>query len=325
MPKQILEWEPPMPPPGRGGCRSLANSTEHRLAQLAKARTHHRDFEAHPPASKPLDPANFGAEDMMRRATGGNIEKLGPDHPTTLGSFAELARLQIAQNRFVEAEYWLLRSFKGMKRQLGPNHPETLEVARTLAEVAERQLEGHIGAEQCHGDAADFRLPLVRETDDKLLRMSLALRRRIAMALEEQLGPEHPDTIEATKKLAAALKRSGHLDLAADLERVLEGIAAEAATTPPPQMHLSLPRRVRPSGNEDEEETTNDDGLLDLGSLEEYLAAHQTPPSFEDQPPRLRPVKGRLVGEDDQELENAVRFGASRALHTDHHGIDGAT
>ena len=129
-----LENDPAIPMPGRVGLKSrtLFNAYEHELSQLALVRMSKGDFEAHPPLSKPLDPANFGAEDFLRRAAGGNVSLMGAGHPTTLNALYDMGRMMAAQGRYAEAEYWLRRAAQGISADMGPNHPNTLRIKRDL-------------------------------------------------------------------------------------------------------------------------------------------------------------------------------------------------
>ena len=65
---------------GREGvwARELPNVYESKLTRLARARAANGDWAAAPPRTKPGDPANFGAEDFMRRAVGGSALKTPP-------------------------------------------------------------------------------------------------------------------------------------------------------------------------------------------------------------------------------------------------------
>ena len=138
MPKKTLkQGEVAIPMAGRVGHanRELFNIYEHELERMAKVRAAKGDFAAHPPASKPLDPANFGAEDFMRRAVGGNVHHMGRGHPTTLLSYIEQGRLMAQQARWQEAEDWIRMGHEGLCNDMGPNHPTVLDVAMSLAEV----------------------------------------------------------------------------------------------------------------------------------------------------------------------------------------------
>ena len=91
---------------------------------MAKNRAGKGDFAAHPPASKPMDDALFGTEDLMRRAVGGNVHHMGRGHPTTLASYVDLGRLMAQQGRWQEAEGWIRMGLDGLCTDIGPNHPK---------------------------------------------------------------------------------------------------------------------------------------------------------------------------------------------------------
>ena len=129
---------------GREGvwARELPNVYESKLTRLARARAANGDWAAAPPRTKPGDPANFGAEDFMRRAVGGDVKLLGWGHPTTLKALAELGRMQFDQGRPDEAERWLRFALKGMENDYGPFHPTTIETCDMPADALEAQVRG---------------------------------------------------------------------------------------------------------------------------------------------------------------------------------------
>lgn len=247
MPKHVLTSEPPMPPPGRASRRALLNLAEHRCDRLARHRTAVGDFAAHPPHTKPIDPANFGAEDLARRAVGGNVAKLGIEHVTTLDSLASLARMQHRQGRHIEAEPWARRALAGFRVEIGPCHPSTLEIAALLVAIVEAQLDSAAEPENAvHGDAVQMRHVPTPTAPKLLLRDAVALRTEMAQALEEQLGPEHDDTLAAVFALCATLRRAG-LEAAADeLEATNRAVAGAKASHQPPPLSLFQPSERAP-------------------------------------------------------------------------------
>ena len=68
----------------------------------------------------------------------------------------------------------------------------------------------------------------VKPDANGLVRGMLTLRRDIAMALEEQEGPTHAQTVEATTKFVNALRLAGHNEAADDVRSSMEAATATA-------------------------------------------------------------------------------------------------
>lgn len=169
--------------PGRRGAHVLRKDNyEHKLGELSKNRASLGDFDAHPPPTKPLYPANFGAEDFMRRSVGGYVVKYGENHAMTLQRILELGQLQAAQGRYIEAEVWLCKVFLGYQALFGRIHPKTIAVAKALLVALEAQRDGR-SVDSVHGDARTMRIvPQLGRSYDELVLEAERLRCHIAVA-----------------------------------------------------------------------------------------------------------------------------------------------
>ena len=111
-----------------------------------------------------------GAEPLLRRALEGFERVLGKEHPDTLTSVNNLARLLDSTGDYAGAEPLYRRALEGIERVLGKEHPDTLTSVDSLAELLYSK-----------GDYASAE-PLYR---------------RALEASERVLGKEHPDTLTA--------------------------------------------------------------------------------------------------------------------------------
>ena len=64
---------------------------------------------------------------------------LGPEHPYTLMSMSNLARVLDNQGRYEEADAMHRETLAQRKKVLGPEHPSTLTSMGNLQSVLERQ------------------------------------------------------------------------------------------------------------------------------------------------------------------------------------------
>jgi hypothetical protein len=99
---------------------------------------------------------------------------LGPEHPDTLNSAANLASSLCGQAKHAEAERMFREVLTVRKRVLGPEHPDTLTTARGLAIAL-----------FCQRKYTEAQL---------LLKAALEVERRV-------LGPAHPDTLKTARVL----------------------------------------------------------------------------------------------------------------------------
>ena len=72
---------------------------------------------------------------MTRRALAGREEKVGVDHPNTLGSVYNLAYLLPLLERYDEARPYYERVCAGYNRQLGESHPTTIACKQHFSDV----------------------------------------------------------------------------------------------------------------------------------------------------------------------------------------------
>jgi len=80
------------------------------------------------------DAERLGRETLAIRA-----RVLGPEHPSTMMSLANLATSVLHQGRYTEAEKLLRQVLEVQRRVRGPDHPDTASTLYSLAIVEERQ------------------------------------------------------------------------------------------------------------------------------------------------------------------------------------------
>ncbi|KAN0066948.1 hypothetical protein V8E54_014872 [Elaphomyces granulatus] len=107
---------------------------------------------------------------------------LGPEHPDTLTSMANLASTYRNQGRWTEAEKLEVQVMETRKAVLGPEHPDTLTSMASLASTYWNQ---------------------GRWTESEKLGVQVMERRKTA------LGPEHPDTLSSIANLACTYRNQG--------------------------------------------------------------------------------------------------------------------
>ena len=74
---------------------------------------------------------------MPRQALAGRQFKLGQDHPDCFESMHELGLLYKEQERYNEAEKYLLQAIEGRRLKLGDTYPHTLESWNNLIDLYE--------------------------------------------------------------------------------------------------------------------------------------------------------------------------------------------
>ena len=122
---------------------------------------------------------------------------LGADHASTLDSRGHRAQLLDEAGRSTEATIEMQQLLDDRLRVLGPTHPDVIATRHNLAAVRSRDADA---------DPADALWELEQN----------------AMALEADLGPEHPDTLIALGMLAEhAQRRARDTDALALLDRVI--------------------------------------------------------------------------------------------------------
>jgi lipopolysaccharide exporter len=121
---------------------------------------------------------------FLERALADRERTLGPDHPHTLASRADLAYAYGQAGWMAKAIPLCERTYGDWSRLLGPDHPRTLRSSNYLASA-------YLGA----GRLAEA-IPLYERT--------LAGRERL-------LGPDHPSTLRSSSYLASAYREAGRL------------------------------------------------------------------------------------------------------------------
>ncbi|MEA2678735.1 MAG: hypothetical protein QOK03_457 [Candidatus Binataceae bacterium] len=135
------------------------------------------------------------ARPLFERALSIHEKALGPEHPNTATSLANLALLLQDQGDFAGARPLLERSLAIIEKVWGPEHRDTATSLHNLASLL-----------RASGDLAGAR-PLIE---------------RDLMICEKLLGPEHPDTATSLHALALLLMEQGDLGGARPLfERAL--------------------------------------------------------------------------------------------------------
>ncbi|KAI1827762.1 hypothetical protein F4861DRAFT_287006 [Xylaria intraflava] len=122
---------------------------------------------------------------------------LGPEHPLTLASLANIASTYRNRKRWAEAESLEVKLLDARKRALGPSHPDTLTSMSNLASMYKKQGRG----EQAE-----------------------SLFSQVVEARKKSLGPDHPDTLTSMANLGSVYRNQGRLKEAESLfTKVLDG------------------------------------------------------------------------------------------------------
>ena len=175
---------------------------------------------------------------------------IGPDHPDTLDSRSNLARVlatRADRARLEEAEAEYRAVLEARTRVLGPDHPDTLDsrgnLARVLAARADRADRARLEEAEAeyravldgrtrvlgpdHPDTLDSRSDLARvlatRADPARLEEAEAEYRAAVEGRTRVLGPDHADTLDSRSNLALVLADRGRLEEAeAEYRAVLE-------------------------------------------------------------------------------------------------------
>jgi tetratricopeptide (TPR) repeat protein len=149
---------------------------------------------------------------------------MGPEHPSTLSTMADLGLLYMGKDDSENAESYLTRCLEVRERLLGPEHPSTLTAVSNLGllysnrgdyEQAEgyytRCLEGH---EQLLGHEHTATLTTVHNlgmlfTEKGDYEQAEAYLTRCMEVHERLLGPDHPTTIISTGSLGFLFSYKG--------------------------------------------------------------------------------------------------------------------
>ena len=179
------------------------------------------------------------AMDPTQRALGIRREKLGDDHPDTLGAIGHIGVLLESQGKLDEAEPFHREALEGNRRVQGDDHPHTLGSINNMGallsgqgELAEAEpffreaLKGHrrvLGDDHRRTLSSINNLGFLLQSQGKLaeaepfFREALEGKRRV-------LGNDHPDTLIAIGNMGYLLQGQGKLAEAEPyLREALEG------------------------------------------------------------------------------------------------------
>ena len=159
------------------------------------------------------------------------VAQLGPDHPSSAITRANLCYLDAQAGKLAEARACQEQVLAVLERALGPDHPQ---VAWALNEVAlvqrdQGDLEGAVQRFERalaiweHGPGTDVEWPLVNLGEIALERgdhvRALALCTRAVDVVEKASGPSHPDLVAALTCRAMALQPTSPRDAIAVAQR----------------------------------------------------------------------------------------------------------
>jgi len=164
--------------------------------------------------------------------------RVGNDHPDTLATRQELARVWCNQGRFAEAEQALTSILAVHEEQLGSDHPDTLATQHALALVWRNQTrlaeaeqaytsilavrEAQLGSDHPDTLATWQALAFVWRGQGRFAEAEQALTSILAVR-EEQFGSDHPDTLMAQQELARVWCNQGRF---AEAEQALTSVLA---------------------------------------------------------------------------------------------------
>jgi len=142
------------------------------------------------------------AEDQFRDVLAARLRMQGSDHPSTLATRHEIARMVAERGDHAGAEAEYRDVLAAWLRVLGPDHPSTLTTRNQIAHEMAAQGD-HAGAETEYRDVLAAWLPM--------------------------LGPDHPDTLTTRNQIAHEMAAQGdhagaeaeYRDVLADKQRVL--------------------------------------------------------------------------------------------------------
>ncbi|KAN0085314.1 P-loop containing nucleoside triphosphate hydrolase protein [Elaphomyces granulatus] len=138
------------------------------------------------------DKGNYGiAEKMNKQAADAYMKALGPEHPSTLSSMANLASTYSNQGRWKEAEDLQVKELEICQRVLGQEHPDTLTSMNNLALTHRSQGRW-------------------KEAEE--------LEVRVMETGKTVLGQEHPDTLASMNNLALTYGKQGRWKEAEELQ-----------------------------------------------------------------------------------------------------------
>ncbi|CAF9921052.1 MAG: hypothetical protein ALECFALPRED_001699 [Alectoria fallacina] len=165
--------------------------------------------------------------------------ELGPEHPDTLTSMADLGSIYEEQGKLADAETMYQRALEGYEETYNPDHNLTLNVVRNLGIVFEKQgkladaetmyqraLEGY---EKTYSPDHNLTLNIVRnlgivyEKQGKLADAETMYQRALE-GYEETYSPDHNLTLNVARNLGIVYEKQGKLAEAKALnQRALNG------------------------------------------------------------------------------------------------------
>jgi tetratricopeptide (TPR) repeat protein len=161
-------------------------------------------------------------------------ELAGTEHPSTLTSMNNLARVLSDQGKYEQAEEMHRQVLRLSETVLGKEHPDTLSSMNNLAEVLSCQGK-YEQAEEMHRQVLRLsETVLGKEHPDTLSSMNnLAevlscqgkyeqaeeMHRQVLRLSETVLGKEHPNTLTSMNNLAEVLSRQGKYEQAEEMHR----------------------------------------------------------------------------------------------------------
>ena len=177
------------------------------------------------------------AEEVQRRILGLRFRVLGADHPDTLTTRHEIARMMAARGDHAGAEAEYRDVLAATLRVLGADHPDTLATRHAIAyEMAERG--DHAGAEAEYRDVLAAKLPVLGADHHSTLNTRHAIAyemaergdhagaeaeyRDVLAARLRVLGADHPDTLATRHEIARMMAARGdHAGAEAEYRDVL--------------------------------------------------------------------------------------------------------
>jgi tetratricopeptide (TPR) repeat protein len=219
------------------------------------------------------------AETMHRQALQGNIKMLGTEHPYTLSSMNDLARVLERQGKYDEAETMYRQVLQRSNRVLGTEHPDTLTSMKDLALVFEGQGKYNEAETMLRQVFENRTKVLGTENPGTLISMSL-----VARMLEKQgkydeaktmhqqalqlhtkvLGTEHPHTLTSMSDLGHVFEGQGKYDEAETLHQQALQLYTKVLGTEHPYTLSSmnnLARVLERQGKYDEAKTLHQQAL----------------------------------------------------------------
>ncbi|KAE8394289.1 Tetratricopeptide repeat-domain-containing protein [Aspergillus alliaceus] len=127
---------------------------------------------------------------------------LGPGHPDTLTSMANLASTYRKQGRWKEVKELDVQALNTRKQVLGPEHPDTLTSMANLALTYWNQGRWKEAEELNHPDTLDsmHNVAFTLKSQGKI-HPALALREQCVELHNRVLGPDHPASISSSRSL----------------------------------------------------------------------------------------------------------------------------